>query len=145
MKTILVTIDFEKGDQLLIDKAYEFAAAFNAKIWIVHIAAPDPDFVGYGVGPQHVRDSRASDLKKEHQQLQEYAALLNNHGIDAESLLVQGATIKMVIEEAQKLHADLIVAGHREHGFLYKALVGSVSSEIINRSKIPVLIVPLEG
>ena len=49
MKTILVTIDFDKSDQMLIDKAFQMAEVFGSKIWILHIAAPDPDFVGYEV------------------------------------------------------------------------------------------------
>ena len=49
----------------------------------------------------------------------------------------------MIMEEAVKLKVDLIIAGHEEHNFLYKAFVGSVSRHIIEKSKIPVLIVPL--
>ena len=144
MKTILVIIDFDNNDQLLIEKASQLADAFDSKIWILHIAAPDPEFVGYDVGPQYIRDFRAEDLRKEHKRLQEYALKLNDQGIEAEGLLVQGATIEMVIDEAKKLKADLIVTGHREHGFFYRSLIGSVSSEVIKKSKIPVLIVPLE-
>jgi nucleotide-binding universal stress UspA family protein len=144
MKNILVTIDFNKNEELLIDKAFQLAEAFDSKLWLIHIAAPDPDFVGYEVGPQYIRDSRATELKKEHKQLQEYTANLEKKGVDSEGLLVQGATIEMIIEESKKLNVDLIIAGHHKHGFFYKAFVESVSSEIIKKSKIPVLIVPLE-
>jgi len=65
-------------------------------------------------------------------------------GIDADGLLVQGATIEMVIEESIKLQADMIIAGHKKHGFWYNALFGDISAEIIKKSKIPVLIVPIE-
>ena len=64
MKNILVTIDFNENEKLLIDKAFQLAEPFDSKIWLIHIAAPDPDFIGYKVGPQYIRDSRASDLKK---------------------------------------------------------------------------------
>ena len=144
MKNIIVTIEFDKSDQLLIDKAFQLAEAFGSKIWIVHIAAPDPDFVGYEPGPQYIRESRATDLKNELQQLQEYATMLTRKGIQAEGLLVQGTTTEMVIEEAKKLHADLIITGHHEHSFFYNVLTGSVSAEIMKKSKIPVLIVPLD-
>ncbi|MBN1181734.1 MAG: universal stress protein [Bacteroidales bacterium] len=143
MKNILVAVDFEKSDQQIIDKALQLADAFGSKIWILHIAAPEPDFVGYEVGPQYIRDFRASDLKEEHHQINEYTSTFTKKGIKAEGLLVQGATIEMVIAEAEKLSADLIIAGHREHSFFYKAFVGSVSAEILEKSKIPVLLVPL--
>jgi nucleotide-binding universal stress UspA family protein len=144
MKNILVAIDFNKNEALLIDKAIQLAEAFDSKLWLTHIAAPDPDFVGYDVGPQYIRDSRATELRKEHKLLKEYTLTLKNKGVNAEGLLVQGATIEMIIEESKKLNVDLIIAGHLKHGFLYNALLGSVSAEIIKESKIPVLIVPLD-
>jgi nucleotide-binding universal stress UspA family protein len=143
MKNILVTIEFNRNEQLLIDKASELAKSFGSKVWIMHIAPPDPDFVGYRVGPQYIRDSVGKDIRKEHRVLQEYATKLKKEGINAEGILIQGATIKMIIDESKKLNIDLIIAGHHEHGFIYNSFVGSVSAEIIKASKIPVLIVPL--
>jgi nucleotide-binding universal stress UspA family protein len=143
MKNILVALDFDEQEKLLLDKAFELAKPFDAKLWLLHIAAPEPDFVGYEVGPQYIRDTRANDLRKEHKYLQQYAKELHEKGIIAEGLLIQGATIEMILEESKKLNIDLIIAGHHEHGFIYKAFVGSVSSQLIKRSKIPVLIVPI--
>ena len=50
-----------------------YCRKFGSKIWLVHIAAPDPDFVGYEVGPQYIRDHRADELKKEHKLVKKYA------------------------------------------------------------------------
>lgn len=144
MKNILVTIDLKGNEQLLIDKAAEFAEKFKSKVWIIHIAAPDPDFVGFSVGPQYIRDSRASELKKEHRQIQNYADELKTIGIDAEGILVQGATIETILKEANDLKIDLIIAGYKDHSFFYKALYGDVSKALIKVSEIPVLIVPIE-
>jgi len=144
MKNILVALDFKGNENLLIDKAYEFAKAFKAKIWLVHITAPNPDYIGYEVGPQYIRDFRATELKNEHRLLETYSKNLNKKGIEAEGLLVQGATIEMIIKESNKLNIDLIITGHEEHDFIYKAIFGSVSRNLIKKSKIPVLIVPIE-
>lgn len=144
MKTILVTIDFNENIDVLLKTTYEFANAFKAKVWLMHIAAPDPDFVGFEVGPQYIRDARASELRREHKLLQDYAKLLEAKGLIAEGLLIQGATIDMIIEESKKLKVDLIIAGHHDHSFLYNAFVGSVSADIIKKSKIPVLIIPFD-
>ena len=133
-----------RNEEVLIDKAFELAESFDSKLWLMHIASPDPDFVGYGVGPQYIRDTRAAKLRKEHKLLQEYTFTLKKKGVDSEGLLVQGATIEMIIEESKKLNVDLIIAGHHKHGFFYNSFVGSVSAQIIKKSKIPVLIVPLE-
>lgn len=143
MKNVLVTIDFNTDEKRVIDNAQQFALAFGSKIWLMHVAAPDPYFVGYEVGPQYIRDCRAKELRKEHVILQGFSADLEKNGVEAEGLLIQGATVEMIMKEAKKLNIDLIITGHHDHGFLYKAFRVSVSSEIIKTSKIPLLLIPL--
>jgi nucleotide-binding universal stress UspA family protein len=144
MKNILVTIDFDSGEEKLLETALTMANKFSAKVWLLHVTAPAPEFVGYDVGPQYIRDFRAEELRNEHKTLQEFAKRFEQKGIDAEGLLIQGATLEMILNEAQKLKIDLIIVGYEQHNFLYEALIGSVSSKLIKKSKIPVLVVPLE-
>lgn len=142
MKNILVTVDFEESNHLVVEKAAEIAGKFDAKLWLIHIAAPDPDFVGFEVGPQYIRDSFADDLRKEHQLIQSYSQSLKNRGIRAEGLLIQGPTVEMILLEAEKLQIDLVVLGHHRHGMLYQIFVGPVDTAVISRSKVPVMVVP---
>lgn len=144
MKNILATIGFYDNEDLVMDKAFEIAKAFKAKIWLLHVVAPEPEFVGFGVGPQYVRDARATELKKEHRMMNQYAEDLKLKGVQAEGLLIKGSTIEMIMKEAEKLKIDLIVTGHHDHNFVYKAFYGSVASGVINKTKIPVMLVPLE-
>jgi len=144
MKNILVPIDFDGSEKSLIDKAIEIAHSFRSKVWLLHVAAPDPDFVGNDVGPQSVRDIRAETLREEHRALQEYADSMRAQNIDATALLIQGPTIEIILEESKKLNIDLLVASHHDHGLLYRALLGSVSNQLIKKSKIPVLVVPVD-
>jgi len=143
MKNILVAIDFEEQTDRLLDVVAAYAKAFKAKVWLVHIAAPDPDFIGYEPGPQYIRDARAEELREEHRQIQAYAQGLKDDGIDSDGLLIQGATIELIIEESEKLEADLIITGHHEHNALYKTFFHELAPEIIDNSKVPVLVVPL--
>lgn len=144
MKNILATIGFYDNENLVMDQAFEIAKAFKAKIWLLHVVSPEPEFVGFGVGPQYVRDARATELKKEHRLINQYAEGLKLKGVKAEGLLIKGSTIEIIMKEAEKLKIDLIVTGHHDHNFVYKAFFGSVASGVINKAKIPVLLVPLE-
>ena len=81
MINILVTFDFNRNEELLIDKAVQLAEQFDSKVWIIHIASPDPYFVGYDVGPQYIRDGRSLELRKEHKILQEHTNVLKQKGI----------------------------------------------------------------
>ena len=144
MKNILVSIDFNNDEKLLIDEAIKIAKAFDSKIWLLHVAAPEPEFIGFGVGPQSIRDVRADTLRKERRIISDYANLVRLENQECEGLLIKGATIEMILEEAQKLAIDLIIIGHHDHNLFYKAFFGSVASGVIKKANIPVLIVPLE-
>lgn len=144
MKNILVTIDFEEKGNALIEKAAEMAAKFNAKLWLVHVAAPDPEFVGYEVGPQYVRDVLAKDLREEHKLLQKFSSQLKERNIDTEGLLVQGTTIETIVDLTKKLSIDLIVIGKHKHGFFHKTFMVSTDESLLELSNVPVLVVPLK-
>jgi nucleotide-binding universal stress UspA family protein len=144
MKNILVTVDFEENANVLVETAATWAVKFSSKLWLVHIAAPEPDFIGYEVGPQYIRDVRAEELRKEHRLLQKWSDHLNQRGIETESLLISGATVEMILAECEKLDIDLVVIGHHKHGLLHKIFVGSTDLQVARKAKIPVLIVPLD-
>jgi len=142
MKNILVAIDFSPITHRLVDKASIFAEKFDAKLWLVHIAAPDPTFVGFDVGPQYIRDSKAEVLRTERRELQDFAKKLKERGLKAEALLIQGPTADTLVEEAHKLQADLIVLGTEDHGAIFKVIFGSVWEDVVKQSNVPVLLVP---
>lgn len=144
MKNILATIDFSHNEKLVMDMAVNLARAFGGKIWLLHVVPPEPEFIGFGVGPQYVRDSRAAELRKERRLMNEYAGQMQAEGVDTQGLVIEGATVDMILDKAEKLDIDLIITGHHEHNFVYKAFFGSVAKGVVKKTKIPVLLVPLE-
>lgn len=144
MKNILATIDFSYNEKLVMDMAVNMAKAFGGKIWLLHVVPPEPEFIGFGVGPQYVRDSRAAELRKERRLMNEYAEQMQENGVDTKGLVIEGATVDMILDKAEKLNIDLIITGHHEHNFVYKAFFGSVANGVVKKTKIPVLLVPLE-
>jgi nucleotide-binding universal stress UspA family protein len=145
MKNILAAIDFSPVSHAIIDKSAEFARSFSCKLWIIHVAAPDPDFVGFDVGPDHVRDWRAAELRKEHRFLQNRARELADNDLDVTPLLLQGPTVESILAEADKIDADLIVVGTHGHGAFYELLVGTVAEGFLHASTHPLLIIPAEA
>ena len=142
MLSILVPIDFSEVSKEVLQQAAAHAKAFSAELTLVHVAAPDPDFVGYEVGPKHVRENRADELRGEHRELQAAADALREQGIEAKALLIQGPTVEMVLKEAKKLGADAIILGSHGHGAVRRLLLGSVSEGVLRGAECPVLVIP---
>ena len=140
---ILVAVDLSPATVKVVEAAGRVAKLTGATLYILHVAEPEPDFVGYDAGPQGVRTRVANVLRREHRDVQALAESLRNDGLDATALLIQGPTVETTLKEADNLKAELIVVGTHGHGAVYDVLVGSYSAGIIRRSKLPVLVVPI--
>jgi len=142
---ILVGIDFSETTDAVVAEAATLASALGSELVLVHVAAPDPDFVGYEPGPDSVRKQRASELREEHGAIQEKAEMLRRRGLTAKALLVQGPTVEKLLEEAADHAADRIVIGSHGHGAIHRVLLGSVSEGIVRGARCPVVVVPSPG
>lgn len=142
MKAILAAVDFSDLSSRVVKAASELARATRSRLYILHVAAPDPDFIGYGVGPGTVRQARARVMRKEHKRLQSMEARLRARGLPATALLIQGATVQKIVAEASRLKAAVVVVGSHGHGAIRKLLVGSVAEGVLRACPCPVLVVP---
>ncbi|NOR45926.1 MAG: universal stress protein [Candidatus Delongbacteria bacterium] len=142
MKNILAPIDFSDVSEKVIFEAAELAKVFSCKLWLLHVAAPEPDFVGYTIGPKEERDWRALTLHNEHKYIQEKALFLEKEGIQVTPLLVQGVTVDTILKKIDKFDIDMVVMGTHGHGALYSLVAGSVSNGVVQESKVPVMLVP---
>ena len=89
---ILVAVDLSGASQKILQYVKTLASDLSVKVWLLYAENPDPDFVGFGPGsPQSVLDKVTHDFKEKREELQDEADKLQNSGIDAKSLLVQGS------------------------------------------------------
>jgi len=139
---LLVCVDLSESTEIIVKKIEEIAIALSAKVWLLHNAVPEPDFVEFKVDPQAARESLAKKFHGEHRQIQELANRMRKAGLDTTALLVHGATVETILKEASELEVDMIVVGSHGRGAMYQLLVGSVSEAVLHKSRFPVLVVP---
>jgi len=138
----MIAVDLANHDIHLLDHGFRYAEAFAAHVWIVHVAAPDPDFVGLDAGPQYIRDARAETLKAEHRALFEYAHERSTEKVKATSLLIQGPTVDTLRAELEKREIDLLIMGTQAHGFWHETLFGHTAAKMLKDLSVPLLIIP---
>ncbi len=139
---ILVAIDLSDVSQKVLENAKALALALSAKVWLLHVAEPEPDFVGYRAGPQTVRDQVAHKFHEERDELQKEVNDFRKSGIDTAALLVQGSTVDVICRESNKFEIDMIIVGSHGHGGVYHLVFGSVSEGVLHRSSCPVMVIP---
>ena len=140
---ILVAVDLSPASAKVVEAARGVADLTGASIYILHVAEPDPEYVGYDAGPEVVRTQVAEELQLEHREVHALAESMRKKGLAATALLIRGPTVSTTLKEADNLDAGLIVVGSHGHGAVYDVLIGSYSAGIIRRSKLPVLVVPI--
>ncbi|RJP57386.1 MAG: universal stress protein [Ignavibacteriales bacterium] len=145
MRRILVPIDFSDATKKIIEQAIKYAKSLGGEIRLLHVAAPEPEFIGDEVGPKVLRDQKAKRLRDQHKKIQKLAGNIEKEGIKTTPLLVQGVTVDEIIKESKKFNASIIIMGSHGHGAMYNLLMGSVIEGVIRTSKIPVLVIPVKS
>ena len=140
---VLACVDFSPTAAAVVDAAAQLAQGMQARLHILHAAAPEPEFVGYDEpgGPED-RDRRADELRDEHARLQELVQRVADDELEVRPLLVMGATVDVVLAEAERHDSALIVVGSHGHRALHRVLVGSTTDKLLRRSARPVVVVP---
>ena len=140
---VLAALDLDRTTPDVLREARLWTRRLGAELFLIHVADPDPDFIGYGAGPESVRLAVAHKFTRAHQRMEALATELRKEGLVATTaLLIQGATAETILREADRLAADLIVMGTRARGALRSLLLGSVSKQVVAGSTRPVLLIP---
>ena len=116
---LLVALDLARSTPAVYREARVWARRLAAELLLLHVTDPDPDFIGYGAGPESVRLAVAHKFTRAHQRIETLATELRKEGFVATTaLLIQGATAETILREADRLGADVILMGTRARGAL---------------------------
>ena len=144
MKNILVAIDSCETITIvspIMERTLELASAFSSKVWILHIV-PHSRQPPFNVDSKTLRKETAAEFRHEHEFLQHLAQCLRDRDVDANALLVEGATIRTILKESERLDIDLIVVGCHKHGLLYGALMDVTEEGLLSNCSRPIMFVP---
>ena len=138
MGKILVPIDGSSNSVRGLEKAIEFARDSNSSITILHIAILPPV---YTIG--HSKDKvKISLAKKEQKFVQDAEDRCTNQNISCTTKIIYGYDPAYDIEQfTKKYKHDMIVIGAKGKSTLKRLFLGSVSSYLVQTSKIPVTVI----
>lgn len=146
MKNITVAIDFSDFTQALLDKALELGAAFHSKLHLVHVAAAEPNSVGFGPYIYPGSDQREKEMAEEKARLREMVEDIRNRGVpDAAAYMKEGDPVPTLLHFADEHESDLLILGSHHRSFVSRLLMGDPAAEAVRKATRPVLVVPTDG
>lgn len=140
--SLLVCVDLSPATARVVEVALGVAARMQLPLTLLHVGAPEPDFVGYDVGPQSVRDAVAEGLRAEHRQLETLRQGAEARGLSARALMVQGPTLEKILAQIDNLKPEFVVVGSRGHSLVRQAFAGSVVQGLVTHTSVPLVVVP---
>jgi nucleotide-binding universal stress UspA family protein len=146
---ILVAVDLKSGTDRLLQEVERYGGALNAIIDIIHVAEPDPDFVGYIKSDslqRQIRDEKAQGFRLDHHETQAIGSKLQASGMRVgQTLTVQGPVLETILDHASRLNANLLMLGSHHHSTLYRIWYGDLAIDATRNAPCAVLVVPAEG
>ena len=136
MKEIVVAIDGSEGSEAAIKEAIQLASAVGAQLTFAYVRKPPSSLLGSPYYECHL----ARDLGWARTQVDAALDRAREASLEARGEVLEGNPVDEILSFADNSRADLIVMGSRGHGALAGALLGSVSSGVVQHANVPVLV-----
>ena len=137
MATIVIGTDGSKGSEAALSEGLDLAKRLGAQVLVVAIAAHVSDVLGGSV----YKDKVSEHLNRARAALDVARTMAEEAGVEAEFEVFEGDAAEEIAMIAESRDADLVVVGTRGHGGIAGSLLGSVSADVVRRSKRPVVVV----
>ena len=139
MKTIVVGIDGSPGSQVALEFAAREAAVHGATLRIVSAWEVPPTVLSSGGVAPNIYQSFEDEARRTVNDAAAHAASLEP-SVSCEERVVEGHAGNALVDEAES--ADLVVIGRRGRGAFAELLLGSISHQVADHARCPVVIVP---
>ena len=151
IEKILYTTTLSPKAAYVFSYAMIQAQQFQASIYVLHVLEPLSSFA-QSVVEQYISKEKKEQIEKDNlewledklkKRIQVFCenetCNLNMQDPVADILIYQGKADEVIIEEAQKIEADLIVMGAHTQTKFIPGYLGGTANKVINHSHIPVL------
>jgi len=135
---VLLATDFSPHAEDAAKIVHSLPLPSGSTIRTVHVIEPFPEVTAFA--PAAITELAAAAEQQVRGELESFAAKLRAPGRTVETALVIGRTPDVIVDEAERSKADLIVMGSRGRRAIKSALLGSVSAEVVDRAPCPVLV-----
>lgn len=142
-KNIVLAVELSKGDRALVEQARYMVAKTGAKLTLVHAIEHTGTYnaIAYGL-VSIAQDIEEALLKYATKEMEKLGKLLK---VSKKNQIVDFGSAKLVVlEEAHKVKADLIIIGSRGMEGV-RMLIGSTANAVLHSAKCDVLAIRIKS
>ena len=139
IQRILCATDFSPCSRAAFDKALELAKRASAKLFLLHVLVPPSPFLGKP--PSSYLELQARAQRVADRRLTSALAKARNAGVRVEAQMTDGMPAEVILRQAARRRADLIVMGTHGRSGPVKFFLGSIAARVVPSASCPVLTV----
>ncbi len=149
-RTILVPLDDNPEHRTALRAAQALASAFHASLHLLTVVRPSSSVSGKweAIGrflPGTLLKMSEMVVQNAEDRLNVFKTQLKKAGIPSIVYVRKGDPSRMIVDTAQNILADLVVLGTHGRSGMNAFWSGSVVNQVCSLSRIPLLLVPVEG
>lgn len=139
-KTILVPVDGSRHSKRALIKANEIGKVFGSKLILlnvinnIHIPQMETFDLELAMNFSEEARGQSDDL------LEKAASYISGYPHEVEAISIEGDAATTILNVAEEENVDLIAMGSKGLGAISRALMGSVSNEVVNKADTSVLV-----
>jgi nucleotide-binding universal stress UspA family protein len=157
IKTILYATDLGKHTRPAFRMAVSLAKNYNAKIHFLYVIEPlntnTASLINSYMPEGNIEDLYKRSVGELHEKVNNRIEKFCQDELDGKEFpggkpvadIIEGSPATTIISLAEERNVDLIVMGAHTHSALNNLFIGSVADKVVNRTTIPVLLVPLKN
>lgn len=135
---VLIATDFSSHADDASSLVGRLALPAGSAVRLLHVIEPIPQISS--LAPVSITDTTEAFEREAMAALERKSATLRERGLQVHTALVVGRPADLIVDEARRFRADIVVMGSRGRGSIASAVLGSVSAEVVDRAPCPVLV-----
>jgi len=153
IKRVLIALDYDPTAQKVAEAGFSMAKAMNAEVILLHVMSDPVYYSSVEYSPiMGLTDSLGVDplkiggINRLREVSQRFLDKIKHHLGDENILtdIVEGDFAASILNSSKKLHANVIVMGSHSRNWLENIVMGSVTTDVLKQSEIPLFIVPIK-
>lgn len=140
-RNVLVGTDFSPSSRQALDHAVELARNAGATLHVVHVVPKlRPSVPFSAANRRRVAELQAEARRDAQERLEDIAGRLGK--LKVRSKVATGLPHEVLLAQAKRVKADLVVVGAQGLNLAESLLIGSTAERVARKAKIPVVLVP---
>ena len=135
LSRFMVATDFSASSEAALRSAVVLAKRLNAQVVLVHVSEPSGSSRLESV---HINES---SRRRADQRFQKAISACRAEQVVSDRIVLQGNPVEVILDQAKRVKADLIVMGTHGRRGMKLIILGSVAESVVRRAGCPVVVV----